>query len=257
MVPFSTSFFLSCQWFSCVFCLVAVSFSGISLVALLPGFPVVLLLRGFLPLLCLSLLFLGFPVGLWELFCLGRISGSLLDGVVLWTAAVTFWGFLSSFSFLVMLMPFWFLCVGRFMLLSFSSSCLAPLFLWVYSSWGSVILFSRRRFQSWCLLRPSVVFFRLFSLVCRLLSSRFPLPSSGSSLVLSWLPFLPSFSFLFLPWLGSFSLRQFSLVMCCCRLSAGFLVTISVSCSSFCPFWSLFLALLGIRPCVILLPPHS
>ena len=52
---------------------------------------------------------------------------------------------------------------------------------------------------------------RLFSLVCRLLSSRFPLPSSGSSLVLVWLPSLPSFSILFLPWLGSFSLRQFSL----------------------------------------------
>ena len=33
----------------------------------------------------------------------------------------------------------------------------------------------------------------LFRLVCRLLSSRFPLPSSGSSLVLFWSPSLPAF----------------------------------------------------------------
>ena len=59
----------------------------------------------------------------------------------------------------------------------------------------------------------------LFSLVCLLLSSRFPLPSSGSSLVLFWSPSLPLFSFLFLPWLVSFSRRLSSLVCPCVLMS--------------------------------------
>ena len=99
----------------------------------------------------------------------------------------------------------------------------------------------------------------LFSLVCRLLSSRFPLPSSGSSLVLFWSPFLPLFSFLFLPWLGSFSLRQFSLACAGVLLSPlrwflsrhlsflFFLMSFSVSVS--CPPWD--------SSCVILLQPPS
>ena len=140
----------------------------------------------------------------------------LLDGVVLKAEAVTFWGFLSSFSFLVMRMPFWFLCVGRFLLLSFSSSCLAPLFLWAFllggpSSSSSVGGFGPGTF--FVLLWFSL---RLFSLVCRLLYSRFPLPSSSSSLVLFWSPSLPSFSFLFLPWLGSFFSTSVLLSVCWC-----------------------------------------
>ena len=84
---------------------------------------------------------LGLPVGLWALFCLGRISGSHRDGVLPLSRGSYLLGFLCSFSFLVMHMPFWFLCIGRFLLLSFSSSCLATLFLWVFSSRGSVLLF--------------------------------------------------------------------------------------------------------------------
>ena len=88
---------------------------------------------------------------------------------------------------------------------------------------------------------------RLFSLVCCLLSSRFPLLSSGSSLVLFGSPFLPSFSFLFLPWLSSFSLHQFSLACAGVLLSPlrwflschlgflFFLMSFSVSVS--CPPW--------------------
>ena len=101
---------------------------------------------------------------------------------------------------------------------------------------------------------------RLFSLVCRLLSSRFSLPSSGSSLVLFWSPSLPSFSFLFLPWLGSFSLRKFSLACAGVLLSPlrwflcrhlGFLFFLGSFSVCF------FFALLGIRPCVILLQHPS
>ena len=49
---------------------------------------------------------LGFPVGLWALFCLGRISGSLRDGVLPLGRGSYLLGFLHSSSFLVMHMFF-------------------------------------------------------------------------------------------------------------------------------------------------------
>ena len=123
---------------------------------------------------------LGFPVGLWALFCLGRISGSLRNGVLPLGRGSYLLRFLRSFSFLVMPIPFWFLCVGRFLLLSFSSSLPPVLF---PSSCGSFLLggpsssssvgFFRLRFRSRYLLRPVVFSLGLFSLVCLLLSSRF------------------------------------------------------------------------------------
>ena len=141
---------------------------------------------------------IGFPVGLWALFCLGRISSSLRDGVLPLYRGSYLLFFLRSFSFLVLHMPFLFLCVGRFLLLSFSSSCLAPLFRGSFLLGGpsssSSVGFFRLRFRSPYLLRPSVVFpLGCLALVFLLLSSRFPLPSSGSSLVLFWSPSIPSF----------------------------------------------------------------
>ena len=52
---------------------------------------------------------LGFPVGLWALFCLGRISGSHHYGVFPLGRGSYLLGFLHSFSFLVMHMPSCFL----------------------------------------------------------------------------------------------------------------------------------------------------
>ena len=109
---------------------------------------------------------------------------------------------------------------------------------------GSVILLFRRRFRSWYLLRPSVVFLRVVSL---------GLSSALFSVSTSFQQFLPGVvlvafpSCVFLPWLDSFSLRLFSLARPCVLTSPlrwflsrhlgflFFLVSFSVSVS--CPPW--------------------
>ena len=144
---------------------------------------------------------IGFPVGLWALLCLSRISGSLRDGVLPLGRGSCILVFLRS-SFLVLHMPFFFfffslLCVGRSLLLSFYSSCLTPLFRGSFLLGGpsssSAVGFFRLRFRSPYLLHLMVFPSGCLTLVFLLLSSQFPLPSSGSSLVLFWSPSIPSF----------------------------------------------------------------
>ena len=160
MLPFS-ALFLLCPWFTCLFfvgwCFPSL---GFSLLRILLGFPMVVLLWVLASSLPVSM-FLGFPFGLWALFCLGRISGSLSDGVLPLAESVACWVFCAPSSSLVLHMPFGRLCVGSLLLLSFSSSSLSHLYRWVFSSWGFVLLLFRG-FPVWvrsrCLLRPSMVF---------------------------------------------------------------------------------------------------
>ena len=75
-----------------------ISFSGFLPLRVLLGFLVIVLLWGFLPLLhCLSCSLVSFD--LWALFCLGRISGSLRDGVLPLGRVSCLLGFLHSLSF--------------------------------------------------------------------------------------------------------------------------------------------------------------
>ena len=132
MIPFSTSF----------------SFVSVVLLRLLNGW--CFLLWGFprcpsswLTCGCSSMRFLasslpvphvlGFPVGLWALFCLGRISGSLRDRVLPLGCVNYLLGFLRSFSFLVLHMPFlvplrWLLSASFLLFLLSCSPLLVGLF---------------------------------------------------------------------------------------------------------------------------------
>ena len=215
-------------------------------------FPVVVLLSGFLRLLCLSLIFLLFRL------VSGRSSASVespvptATGSSLWAVAVTLWAFCASspsLSCTCILVPLrWLLSASLLLFLLSCSPIPLGLLFWGVCPPPLPCSFSVCGFGLSTFFVLPWFFFRLVWLgLSSALSSRFPPPSSGSSLVLFWSASLPSFSFLFLPWLSSFSLRLFSLACPCFLMSllrwitsrhlgflfflASFLVSVS------CPPW--------------------